>query len=400
MKVSRSKSAIALTVFALTCPILGFISNSEANENVNYNTLRAYEIIITFTLAAIFYAFYKRHASLSKLSLSLIIIMIYGAVVSFGNDRLIEPISYIFRILTFILVFEISRNQSQQNNEKWSSQTYLMLTIMLGLYAVEILFQHLSGQVKFFNNAYRFDASINSAIGLATTLSVLMMGLLYIWLKTGNTRALLLSLLALALIFLTATRSISVLSALLLWLAFILKQKLSAKIITLGLSPIAIIGIIAALPKDLGLIERFQDALSVGSTDTSSTFRQLIIDIYFQNITYTELFFGIGLGSFPSWFQAHSGISGVAPHFEWLWITAEFGLLIFLLYMAAVLYATIHIVIRNRTKRELVFLGVCVITGHQTIFQLANPLYFYQAYIPFAILLGIYLTNAHLRNEV
>lgn len=380
------------SVSAICCLSGYFIKDDVADADKG---ARALIIIASFILSLILLVFYQRKLSANKVSVAFGAIAIYGVFISCINHRGVDSVSYFLRIISFAIFIQISYRQAIRK-VSWHRTVSYIFIVMLVTYVLQIASDQLAGRVIFQNGAYRHSGNIGSPIGFATTLAVLLIGLLYFWMRSKRVIFLVLSIVASACILATATRSISLLSAFLIWIALFLQKSTSRKIILILITPAVVIFIVSMLSYDVGLYDRINGTLSYGELDNSSEFRFLILNTYFSNIKFSEIVRGLGLGSFPVWFYQQTNIKGVAPHFEWLWLISEFGVLIFALYFFVVIKMVVFVAKKHADASSL-FLGLCMLTSHQLVFQFSNPFYFYQAYIPFALIFGLFL--AELKNK-
>jgi hypothetical protein len=311
-------------------------------------------------------------------------------LISTIHGKPLDTISYLIRIISFCILFQLSYQQTKNNKDHWEKIISLYLTTSLLIYILEIALDQLTSRVAFLNGAYRHSASIGSPIGLASTLSVIVAGHLMLWIKKKNLSYALLSSLGILSILSTATRSVALTSLFLFWLAALFRFKSWSRILTFFAFPLSIILIATIIPEGSGITDRITSTTANNQLDNSSEFRILILDSYFRNISPLNLIFGLGLGSFPTWFQENTGLSNVAPHFEWLWILSEFGIISLIIYTTLILTLCLKLLNKKEIDPHVKFIGIFILTSHQTIYQLSNPMYFYQAYTSFALLAGLY----------
>lgn len=261
-------------------------------------------------------------------------------------------------------------------------------------YCGEIALAQITDHVLYRNGAFRHAASIGSPVGLATAMSVLTALLVVLWIKEKKKLYLIGVILGLLCTFSTATRSISVLITLYVLGCFWFVSSGWQRFVLIAMGAIGIYVFLSMNLEDSGIVSRLDEAIALskaGEIDQSSLFRVLIFDTYTNDIELRDFLFGLGLGGFPNWFFSRTLIDGVAPHFEWLWMVSEFGVLVFFLYLVLLAYA-LYRLIRAKPLHIFLFLAFCI-TAHQTIFQFANPMYFYQAYMIFALMVGWYLAE-------
>ncbi|XEG71208.1 hypothetical protein QA447_24840 [Pseudomonas sp. abacavir_1] len=386
------KDSIPTLLLVLFCTLSGYFYVSTGSDTVEANkSARGFIVFASLLLTLFMYLVYSRRGKISKLPFIIIILSLYGTLSSIIHGRPLEPISYLVRLISFAILIQISYEQSIKNSARWQNLISTYLTLSLTIYILEIVYDQLTSRVLYLNGAFRHAGSIGSAIGFATTLAIIALGHLSLWLKNRSTLYLSLSVAGLIAIFCTATRSIAVLSILFFWAAFLIRYRSGKRLLILLAFPALLVLAVSLLPSDTGISERIISTTQSNELDNSSEFRILILKTYVNNISLPDLLFGLGLGSFPTWFEAKTGVANVAPHFEWLWVCAELGAITLTIYLLTIIKLITSLFMKEKTSSHLKFLGLTVLASHQIIFQLANPMYFYQAYTTFALLMGWYL---------
>ena len=330
----------------------------------------------------------------------MVILASYGFLVAIYSDTVVSSLSTYFRLIIFALVSEIVRRICLSEREFLVRLSWLF-SALLCVSLVIVIQEYLSGETQFLNGALRHDANLSSPIGFSAYIFALFVGLLFFWLRFESFLFFVLSLAALALIFLSGTRSVSVVSGAFLLFAIVLKRDPVSKVFVS--LPLTILGLFFMYKAGLlnSVVDRI-GSLAGGSLDASGSFRMYIVDIYASNATVSEVLFGFGLGGFYGWFEAQTGMPDVAPHFELLWLVSEFGLIAALIYVFVALSFFLFGVSRllGESMRPYLFLLTAVVFGHMSTLQLANPFYFYQFVLVYGILMGILLSNERMALNI
>lgn len=329
----------------------------------------------------------------SKVFWFVIALATYGFLVAIYSDSAVAGLSTYFRLVVFALVAEIVRRICLSDQDFLRRLSWLFSVLLFVAMAV-VVWEYFTGETQFLNGALRHDANLSSPIGFSAYVFVLFVGLLFFWLRFESFLFFVLALAALALIFLSGTRSVSVVSGAFLLFSIALKRDPVSKLLVS--LPLTILGVFFMYTAGLldSVVERI-GSLSGGNLDSSGSFRMYILEIYSSNVTVPEVLFGLGLGGFYVWFENQTGLPDVAPHFEILWLVSEFGLIAALLYVFLICSFFLFGLSRllGDSMRPYLFLLTAVVFGHMSTLQLANPFYFYQFVLVYGILMGILLAN-------
>lgn len=387
-----------VVMIAFVCGVFGYLHLASPGVD-NGKAIRGVVILLSFAIVCFFYFIYVGRLRFSTFTKYIVFVVVYAVFVSLTQGRIGDSISYFVRLISFVLLVDLSRRESLRR-DSWQHVMQAIFVLVLFVFVLQVIYDQVTSRVIFMNGSYRHSGSFGSPIGFATALAVVSLGFLSFWLKTKNRCFFLCSMVATFLVFLTATRSISLMLVLASFFAVFVNSKFSKKTLILLLLPFFVFAVIRLMPDDIGFVERILILLEGRELDSSTMFRFLVVDTYFSNVSLRELIFGFGLGSFPLWFYQKTGIVDVAPHFEWLWLLSEFGLVVFVAYYLCVLYMLYSVTRLALKKRSpfLLFLGFVALGAHQLVFQFSNPLYFYQAYIPFALLFGWFLASFDLHR--
>ncbi|MCD1648057.1 O-antigen ligase family protein [Marinobacter adhaerens] len=329
----------------------------------------------------------------SKVFWFVFILASYGFLVAVYSDTVVSALSTYFRLMVFALASEVVRRICLEDREFLVRLSWLFSALVF-VSVVIVVQEYLSGETQFLNGALRHDANLSSPIGFSAYIFALFVGLLFFWLRFESLSLFVISLFALALIFLSGTRSVSVASGAFLLFAIVLKRDPVSKVFVS--LPLTVFGV--AFMYKAGMLDSVVNrvtSLAGGSLDASGSFRMYILETYFSNATVSEVLFGLGLGGFYGWFEVQTGVPDVAPHFEFLWLVSEFGLIGAFVYALCALSFFVFGASRllGESMRPYLFLLTAVVFGHMSTLQLANPFYFYQFVLVYGILMGILLAN-------
>lgn len=361
--------------------------------------------MIVFALCFLFYVKYSKFANIHPLCISLIAFFTYGFLISVASGNLIDSMSYYIRLISFALLIDAIRSLVNKHGDIALRYIGFFILCIATLYLCEILVDQINNNVKYHNGSFRHDASMNSPIGFSSSAIVMMLGSLYFWLNSHRRIYLYASLLFITFIFLSSTRSIFAMSLLYFAFAVFLHRgfRLRFLFLTLGsilgvLSIDSLLGVLSidSLIAKQNLLTRYLyvfDGYYNIDSDGSSLFRLFILNTYLDKISLEQVVIGLGLGSFPVWFLSVTGFPGVGPHFELLFILAEFGMVNTTIYFCSMFYFLFKGFRLFSGNRALQFLNTSIITFHMFALQFANPFYFYQTYVPYAVFFGLLLSK-------
>lgn len=318
-----------------------------------------------------------------------LLIIFYALLVSLAQGATLDWASPLLRLLSFILLFSWAYGLSSSDAAKGESFFRHFFSISAILIVSQTIIDYAIDRNVFMNGGIRYFGSVGSPIGFAASTFVILTAIIYFWIESSRTKYFLLMLGLLWVVLMTGTRSISVFSLILVWGGWVLKVSGGARLLSLAALPIAA-AFFASAFSDLSVLSRLEETITDGAIDNSTAFRAYILETYFSEVEIYEIIFGLGLGQFHKWFMGHTGISDVAPHFEFLWILAEFGIFGTVVYLA--ISFSLILGFLNRFRRASPaenFLFLTTFCTPQIFLQLANPFYFYQFYVPYAFLLAI-----------
>lgn len=392
------RSTFFLFFSALLLSFSGYVEQSFLDHS---SELRAIAII-AFSLLVFFISlvFIKKIQNIGFFHILLVFFMLYGSIVGVLRGNIIEIFSPFFRLFLFLMVSLLVYNFLKSDKHFTQRAIAIFLGWCSFFIVVQTFYEVIIGGGIFMNNAVRYYGSITSPIGFASLAFTLLCGLGYCWVLLGGRLKFLLLLGLVWVVLMTSTRSISAMSFLVMWLLIVFRLQLGMTFLWLAVTPLLGWGAIIAL-QDVGVWERIVSTVNDAELDGSSSFRVFILDNFFMHLDAGNLFFGLGLGYFHVWFQSVTSVPGVAPHFEWLWILSEFGLILFLIYMA---YGLSYLVLSfykwqaGQIDRCGFLIVIFFSMTPQFFLQLANPFYFYQVVIVFGIIAGIALNYSELAN--
>ncbi len=295
-------------------------------------------------------------------------------------------ISSVIRWTTYLLIF-LYFYSSPHSERLFRFMILLFSTVLI----IQCTFDILLERGISINNANRIGASIGSAIGLAGALFILGLCTSYLHINTGKRVYLLFSILFGVLIVFTGTRSILVAYA--LFIPFLYFVSIERFLIRVFFSIfyaflIACSAYVVLFYTDVGGRFLFDSIAS----DSSSSFRLLIIGTVINDFSGTNQILGLGIGGFPSWFKSRTGLSGIAPHLELLGLYTEGGLTGTALYVVGMLITAWVLYRRGRktgSYSTIYWFSLICLTSSQTALQLSNPAYFYQLMVPLCAALGM-----------
>lgn len=374
--------------------LFGYLEEFSPFLNLSERTVRITIIIFIFlySISATLLSINKEWTS-SIFALSALLLIVYAFLVSTLRGGAIDALSSFLRLVSFILIFSWAYGILAINPQRSRELLEKFFVFSASLIILQTLVDYVMGRYVFMNGGERYYGSVGSPIGFAASALIVQIGIIYFWVESSRKKYFLLMLGLLWVVLMTGTRSISVFSLLLIWVGWLFKSTGWLKLLCFTAAPAAAILLVFFMP-DISVASRISGTISDGSVDNSTQFRIFILETYFSNIRSDEVFFGLGLGQFHKWFMEQTAIVDVAPHFEFLWILSEFGLFGSILYLAIGASLALGFLSRFRyspSSQNFLFLSAFLIP--QTFLQLANPFYFYQFYVPYALLLAMALSN-------
>jgi O-antigen ligase len=236
----------------------------------------------------------------------------------------------------------------------------------------------------FINNAFRVGGGVGSPIGFAGSLFVTGFSAFYFWTQTKNVFYLVLSMLSAIVIVFTGTRSIFVAYAFILPMFYFLQARgglRKAAAFILGASLLAALSWYVLFETELGARLAFKTL----DQDSSAGFRIFLLTTVLAEYEGLQAVFGVGIGGFPGWFSSLTGLDGVAPHFEFVWVMVEGGLVGSALYVICLFLVILNLLVlryRGRVLAPQFWFLLILALSPQFVFQFTNPNYFYQVMVP------------------
>lgn len=245
------------------------------------------------------------------------------------------------------------------------------------------------------NGAERVAGSVGSPVGFAVVLFMCAFTLLFLSWDLGSRWRLALAVVCTAGIFPTGTRTLVLAGGVALAImGCLFVRNRTRRTLLLLLSPV---GLMLSLRWVLAETQVGQRILQIdqAGTDSSWATRQYILSTVGNELSGADRIFGLGLGGFPEWFRSLTGIPNVAPHFEFLWLYAEGGAIGVALAFVALLVLTLRFAksAMLQGSRLGAIYGIGLLWLPYTVFQLANPTFFYQAMVIYFAALGSFMSN-------
>jgi hypothetical protein len=398
MKVAAFRLLGLYFIFLVFLPFSGYAYVSiQGGAQIINKDLRAAAVLMLFLLITLIFVQACRLDRVPKSVFALSSPFVYGIFVSMVRNSPDEYLSYVLRLVSFVMIFWIAYLWAKNSFGRWKKFTRNVVVFSTVIYLLQAIIDVGMSRALTMNGAVRLPGSVGSPPGYASVCMLFLIGNIYFLLKERRKIYLLLSTLLVICAFFTGTRAIAVLCLLLLGWGFIDHYrspyiKAIVLSIVVAVAPLLINWIFFST--EIG--SRIALALQDQGNDTSTNFRVMILTTYFSRITSLELWFGLGIGGFPNWFMDKTGIQDVGPHFEFLWALSELGIAGSIIYLSTIIGASWYFLrgsVRSRNKTDALF--ICVLMfAQQIIFQFTNPLYFYQLCVPLLFLLGGLLGSA------
>ncbi|WP_156156566.1 O-antigen ligase family protein [Pseudomonas tussilaginis] len=365
----------------------GELFNADAQKNIRIT-------FIGLIFACVFLAYLMglfKATGVHYLVVNVLLCVLYAFCVSVLRGEAVGALSSLLRLASFGLMVSLVYKSLMSNGARTEIYVLRFFTITSFFLIVQIAFDYFTERYVFMNGGIRYYGSVGSPIGLAASSVPLLVGLLYYWIRSGSLSFFVLALGIVWVILMTGTRSITFFALCLVWYACVVYLSNWRRYLFVLGTPLLVMMAVLLL-SDTDFATRLQNTYSSGGVDNSTSFRIFILETYFSNITLSEVVFGLGLGGFHQWFLQQTGVENVAPHFELLWLLSEFGVFGMLVYFLTG-FALVVRFLRKRDGRDASLWFVFVSTGlvHQGFLQVANPFYFYQFYLPYAVLVGVLL---------
>jgi len=328
---------------------------------IRYSEIRVAYIIIAFALSFMFLAYLKKYKA-SSAFVSFIFLILYGIVLAFAH-KYFQSGAELIRFILYLNIYLILFNTNIEVNFVKICQ--IISAIGVVMYVISY------GQEL--NSSFRVTGNTASVMGYASLVYTSYLIMLILIRERTDRDKMKLSILPLLAVVASGSRSILFIQVMTFVIAYfhnnnINFQKYLFKIIK---STLILIILFTVTYFSTNIFYRFEILLS-GSmlVDTSTSFRIMIVNTVIDNLN-EFLITGIGLGSFPLWFEAKTGLADVAPHSEFIWLLVEFGIVGILVYSAFLYFAY------KKSSRKnilvIIFVLLQVIPLH-----FANSFYFYQ----------------------
>lgn len=340
-------------------------------------------VCLLLTLGVVFPGItkYKSVELYELLGVAYFLYLVGISVIRYGPTQVISPS---FRIIILFLLIRVIRKLSLSDLQRVFLVGSFVFVVegFLGLYLFE------SGTN--INGMWRLGGPIGSASGYAALFFLVNAGSIMI----GRSRAFLSIFLYMSsfyLVFATGSRSVLISTVLFGALILLLKAGPLIKVIFISgcilFSP-SLLSFLADFP----IIDRFT-AIAAGGLDNSSLYRLFILKTFVANVSGSELFFGLGLNGFPTWFEHVTGDAGVAPHIELLTLVAEGGVLGLGLFFG--LCVSLLSALKKRGLGDLTFgskfVLLIILSAPVSVFILLNPTYFLGPMIMWVLVSIIYI---------
>ncbi|AQG99885.1 hypothetical protein A9R05_14480 [Burkholderia sp. KK1] len=391
MKSSKFLKLGLYFLFLVYLPFTGYLYVTiRGGAQIIDKDIRAAVILLLFAGVATLFVLTRRIETIPRSVVGLGSFFFYGLGVSVLRNSPDEYLSYCLRIASFVLIFWIAYSWARTDRASWWRFVRNIVVASTLIYAAESLFDLVAGRELAMNGALRFPGSLGSPPGYASVCMIVLLANIHFLMRTRSPLHLLLSVVLVVCSFLTGTRAIAVAGLLALSFALVFYHRSAylrviLLIVACSIAPFAIAWVL----NNTELGSRVTLSFTDQGNDTSTNFRLMILATYFSSISTSQFIFGLGLGGFPTWFEAQTGIQDVGPHFEFLWALSELGVVGSVVYVLALIGGAKSVLSgrRQATKVEKIS-ALILIFSQQLIFQFTNPLYFYQLCIPTLFMLG------------
>jgi len=340
----------------------GLTYYSVFNGNfIKYPEIRVAYMIIAFALSFMFLVYLKKYKVTSAYILFIFLIM-YGIIIGavhgyFQSDA--EVIRFIIYLNIYLILFN--------TNIKLNFVKICQIISVIGVV------MYVVGYGRVLNASFRVTGNTASVMGYASLVYTSYLIMLILIRKKSDYKKLKLSILPLLAVVASGSRSILFIQILTFVVAYFHSNNIniSKYIFKIIKSVLILIILLTVTYFTTNILYRFEILLS-GSmgVDTSTSFRIMLVTTVFDHID--EIFItGIGLGSFPMWFEAKTGMADVAPHSEFIWLLVEYGIVGTTIYLAFLYFAY-----KNCSQKNIlviIFILLQLIPLH-----FANSFYFYQ----------------------
>lgn len=382
------KLTLALSIFAVV--VMGHMELifPDAQKNIRISLI----FFIFFCAVVSFILALSASLRLHFVLLNIFFCIAYSFVIAVVRGEAVGAFSSVLRLITFGLVAAIVYKTvvlDDRSADIYIARFFVTVSVLV---IGQTVYDFATDRYVFMNGGDRYFGSVGSPIGFAASTLTLLTGVLYYWLRFGRSFYLLLGFGLVWVTLMTGTRSIALFALCLVWYASaVFLTKWRRCIFILSTPMIVLVAILLLSNSDFAT--RLENTYSAGGLDNSTSFRVFILDTYFSKISLREIVYGLGLGGFHQWFLEKTGIENVAPHFEVLWVLAEFGIVGVVVYIVTATALLIKFFRLKYRDASLWFGFMTIGSLHQLFLQVANPFYFYQFYLPYAILLGLLLSR-------
>jgi hypothetical protein len=424
---SRISLAVWIGLFLVIYFSGYFYLEIEQSGQVLNRTGRAVSVALVFVLMVLLVLGCRNADPVPMESWLLLLFLVYAAILSLSKVNFSVYASYLIRLASYFGIFYVGLSfRGEQANGVRIATRLLGLTLV-----VQLLIDILLSRYLIINGAIRFPGSIGSPVGYSAAALVIFLPTAYFFSQMKKPIDGILAVGLSIVVFATATRATSVVVFLYGSILLLLSREWGLKswVITLLLWLFVVAGSLQSIStffgEPAGPLPRIFSVDSISSTsesvaqgaqgaqgaqlasstkiniemlaatsaDSSVSTKKRIVEIVYEHSDEIAIFEGMGLGSFPNWYQKHSGDSGVAPHFEILWLVFETGLIgatIYLIFHILIFCKYLKIASIGQDRFADVFFLVSILLTHMLFLHLANPLYFYQVGMPLFFYLGYF----------
>lgn len=318
-------------------------------------------MVIAFALSFMFLVFLKDY----KASLAYVIfifLILYGIILGFVYEYF-QSGAEVIRLILYLNVYLILFN----TNIKLKFVHICQIISAIGVV------MYVFGYGQELNSSFRVTGNTASVMGYASLVYTSYLIMLILVRKKTDYQKLKLSILPLFAVVASGSRSILFIQILTFVIAYFHDSNINMEryIFKTIKSTLILIVLLTVIYFTTNIFYRFEILLDGSMViDTSTSFRIMLVQTVFDHIN-EFLITGIGLGSFPMWFEAKTGIADVAPHSEFIWLFVEYGIVGTLIYSTFLYFAYKY----SSQKNILVIIFVLL----QLIpLHFANSFYFYQ----------------------
>ncbi|WP_348815921.1 O-antigen ligase family protein [Halomonas sp. H10-59] len=397
-----SFSFFVAALSALLLYVSGFL---ELATYFDQRSARALMVSMIWLLSLVVFIYNIRNINeISPFHIIFIIFTVYATLVAVVRGGTVDAISPLLRLSTYMMFSLVFFNLLNKEEKRVIVKLQVFFLVFALCCICQTIYDYIFGRSILMNGANRYFGSVGSPVGFAAICFVNLCASCYFWINLRKNSWLIVSISLVLVVFMTATRATSVVGIFVLLFAVFIYLRKPYKIVFCILTPFFIVLVyyffdVFFRVEDIGAISRLMKTLDGDALDNSSSFRMFILDTVSDNITIDELLFGNGLGSFNSWFLDKTGINGVAPHFEVLWIVFEFGLVPFVIvfiYSLSLLLISFLNYVEGVVRSDNFFIILMALLIPQVFLQLSNPFYFYQFVVLYSLISSLALSKLNI----